>query len=178
MTQDIIKMFEGNDFGSRKGVIGCALTHYTLWIKLLKDPVNQYYIIMEDDVKLCNNFNKKLNALKYDFINKDLIFMGYHMLQKKRESLAAVYDIESDGTNLSRLSKQLYIGGTFCYSINKKGAFKLLSYIKDNGIKHGIDYLIKINKDVECYETQPALAFSVWNENGAAIDTDIQNSAP
>ena len=28
ITSDIIELFKGNDFGNRKGVIGCALTHY------------------------------------------------------------------------------------------------------------------------------------------------------
>ena len=35
--------------------------------------------------------------------------------------------------------------------------------------------LIKIIPELNCYETQPLLTTSVWNENGKIIDTDIQN---
>lgn len=64
----------------------------------------------------------------------------------------------------------------FCYTINKLGAFKLLNYINQNGIKHGIDYLIKIIPGLNSYEIQPQMAFTDWNENGKIIDTDIQNN--
>ena len=68
-----------------------------------------------------------------------------------------------------------YIGGIFCYSINKNGARKLVDYINKNGIKHGIDYLFKIIPELECFETRPHISFSEWNEGGKAIDSDIQN---
>ena len=35
------------------------------------------------------------------------------------------------------------------YSINKKGASILLSYIEQHGIKHGIDYLIKMTNEMK-----------------------------
>jgi GR25 family glycosyltransferase involved in LPS biosynthesis len=57
-TIELYKMFEGNDFGSRCGFIGCALSHYGLWLELIKDPVNDYYIIMEDDVILCSEIGR------------------------------------------------------------------------------------------------------------------------
>ena len=45
-TKELKQIFEGNDFGSRKGVIGCALSHLKLWKQLLSDVNNEYYIIM------------------------------------------------------------------------------------------------------------------------------------
>ena len=56
-------LFRNNDFGSRRGVIGCALSHYNLWCQLLNDPDNEYYIIMEDDFTLCKNFKQQLEIL-------------------------------------------------------------------------------------------------------------------
>jgi hypothetical protein len=76
---------------------------------------------------------------------------------------------------VKELNKDFYIGGTFMYSINKIGAKKLLDYIDKNGINHGIDYQIKITNELLCYECQPQIVFSEWNENGKKIDSDIQN---
>ena len=60
------KLFKDNDFGNRRGIIGCALSHYNLWQELLVDPVHDYYVVLEDDVTLCDNFKEKLD----DVLNK------------------------------------------------------------------------------------------------------------
>ena len=69
-----------------------------------------------------------------------------------------------------------YVGGFFCYSINKKGAEKMLQYLFNNGIKHGIDYLVmKKIPDLKKKECRPQIAFTEWKEDNKEIDTDIQN---
>lgn len=171
LTDEIKNLFKGNDFGNRKGVIGCALSHYLLWRKLLEDGENSYYIIMEDDIlETCEDLAIKLRAEEY--INKDVVFLGYHMFSKNREE-AKIYNTKNNMT-IHPLNKNLFIGGTFGYSINKMGAYKLVEYINKNGIKHGIDYLMKIVPELDSYEVRPQLVFSDWDENGKMVDTDIQ----
>ena len=55
-TSELKHLFRNNDFGNRKGVIGCALSHYNLWKRLIDDSHHEYYVIMEDDFVLCSNF--------------------------------------------------------------------------------------------------------------------------
>ena len=175
-TQEIFELFKENDFGNRRGVIGCALSHYNLWKRLLTDKDNEYYLIMEDDFSLCSNFKTKIESLKNEFISKDFIFLGYHMFENEREKVKNIYDNDLLETiKVTSLNKNLYIGGYFTYSINKNGAKILINYIENNGIKHGIDYLNKIINSLKSYECQPQLVFSVWNEGGKKIDSDIQN---
>jgi len=174
-TIELKQLFEGNDFGNRKGVIGCALSHYKLWKQLLSDVDNEYYVIMEDDFSLGPLFKTKFEALKPEFVEKDVVFMGYHMFDNKRNKALDIYNGDSLVTQLAPLNYDLYIGGTFMYSVNKTGAKILLDYIQQNGIKHGIDYVMKICAPLHCFESQPQLAFSLWNENGQQIDSDIQN---
>ena len=211
-TCQLKRLFQGNDFASKRGVIGCAMSHYNLWVQLLKDSKHEFYLIMEDDFELCPHFKRAIHALHDECINRDVIFMGYHMFSENRESVKNIYNRdlvlntdalansnsktnsksksgtyvdESDETKpklyygldvaVEPLNKDLYIGATHCYSINKAGARRLVKYIEANGIKHGIDYLMKIaNNGLECYETQPHLALADWNESGKQIDTDIQ----
>ena len=73
------------------------------------------------------------------------------------------------------LTTELYVGGTFGYSITKKGAKKMIDYIHKHGIKHGIDYVMKIVNTIERYETQPNLCISLWHEDDVNYDTDIQS---
>ena len=173
-TLELKELFKGNDFGNRQGVIGCALSHYKLWKQLLEDKNNEFYIILEDDLTLCKDFNQKLESIKSEFSQKELIFLGYSMFEKERHKVKDIYNSEESGINIQTLNKNLYIGGFFSYTINKSGAQFLVDYINDNGIKHGIDYLIKIS-DINAYECVPQLIFSEWNEDGKKIDTDIQN---
>jgi len=170
---ELYNLFKNNDFGSRRGVIGCALSHYYLWKELLKDNDNNFYLILEDDIRFCKNFKAKIDNIVKEMKNKDVVFFGYSIFKKSRDSVRNIYDIESDNINICILDKTYYIGGTFAYIINKKGAEKLVNHIEINGIKHGIDYLMKEYNELNCYETQPHLVFSEFHEN-ENVDTDIQ----
>ena len=141
-----VHLFEGNDFRSRRGFIGCALTHFNLWKKLSKDKDHDFYLIMEDDFTLCKNFKEKMKSIKFLMKEKEVIFLGYHMFNRDRVKFKEIYDIESNNITIDKLKKNLYIGGYYCYSISKNGATKMINYINNNGIKHGIDYLNKIIK--------------------------------
>jgi len=73
------------------------------------------------------------------------------------------------------LSKRLYVGGTFGYIITRNGAKKILDYIK-NGIKHGIDYVMKITENINNYQVKSHLVLSDWvSSETDTIDSDIQN---
>lgn len=175
-TPELKHLFRNNDFGSRKGVIGCALSHYNLWKRLVDDSQHEYYVIMEDDFVLSSNFKKQLDTLKSnnEFATREVLFLGYHMVEKNRNY--DIYNLVSESIDIVDLNKDFYIGGTFLYSINKTGAKKMMEYIYRNGINHGIDYQIKITDELQCYECQPQIVFSDWNENGKKIDSDIQNA--
>ena len=164
-TPELSKMFMSNDFGNRKGVIGCALSHHQLWKQLVNDSVD-YYIVLEDDITVTKDFKMKIENIKAE----DVCFLGYHMYSKDRD---ASYD-EKEGFSIQPLQKDIYVGGTFGYYITKKGAQKMLDHIAMNGIKHGIDYVMKVSP-MNCLECKPHLVFSEWNEH-YLIDSDIQGN--
>ena len=175
-TKYLADLFKDNDYGSLRGFIGCALSHYNLWKRLLEDETHSYYLVLEDDFTLCDDFKNKIDKLEQKFKEKEVLFLGYHMFERNREKVKHIYDVSENDSLVFPLNKDLYIGATFGYSINKIGAKNLIDYINENGIKHGIDYLMKIADTLNSYECQPHLLFSEWNENGKEIDTDIQNS--
>jgi len=187
-TLALKKLFEGNDFKSRKGFIGAALSHVSLWKQLLNDPINDFYLIMEDDFTFIKGgenvkVKEKIDSLKKEMKERDCLFLGYHMFDKFREQNIELYG--NHETNMDNLSKDFeinglnhaqYIGGFYAYSLNKVGARKMIEYIEKNGIKHGIDWLFKIYKELNCYELQPQIVYSVWNEDGRQIDSNIQHN--
>lgn len=170
LTDEINTLFLGNDFGSRKGVIGCALSHYALWKQLVASD-SEYYTIFEDDIKLCEGFKAKWQEASNDLSGIDLIFLGYHVREVNKSEINKVLN---EGSK-KPLDSGIYIGGTFSYIVTKLGAKKLLDYISQNGIKHGIDYMMKIVPDLNRFNSQPHIVFSDWVVSGESnVDTDIQ----
>lgn len=173
-TLNIYNLFKGNDFNWRKGVIGCALSHYNIWNNLVKEEKCDSYCIFEDDITLSNNFSNNLIKCK-EFIesnNIDILFLGYHMMKDIRNNLAYIYNSDNE-LSFHEYNKDLYIGGFFGYIISKNGANKILKYINENGIKRAIDCII--NKNLNIYECQPFLIKSDWvDTNNSEIDSNIQ----
>ncbi len=177
-NKDLAKLFNGNDFGSRTGVIGCALSHLDLWVKLLESE-QDYYLILEDDIKLSNDFDQKYNLIK-DFISTnhtkfDFMFLGYHMFDSNKQKYREKYFDETKTLiSIDNLNTDIYIGGFYSYIITKSGAQNILKYIINNGIKHGIDYLLKIHKFIT-FECCPHIILSDWVSTlNSSVDSDIQ----
>ena len=178
-TQELYNLFKDNN---RRGVIGCALSHYYLWKQLLEDNDLDYYVILEDDIEIVDNF-KDVLAKNIDEIAKyDYTLLGYHMFGCNREKVKHLYNVLPTDENVKISPMKIawwetfYIGGTFSYVINKNGAQILCDYIKENGIKYQIDCYIKdiVVLPIKPYEFIPQIIFSDWNEGGKPIDTDIQ----
>jgi len=179
-TETIFKLFQNNDFNYRCGFIGCALSHLIIWNKLYHDNINNFYTIIEDDITLANDFYLKYNIILNDIknIDFDIVFLGYHMFNNNRESTKNIYMIDSDNIIIDKMNIHNYfIGGTFGYIISKSGVNKMFKFIFENGIKHGIDYLFKINNELICFESKPHIIFSDWVDDlQSNIDSDIQKN--
>jgi GR25 family glycosyltransferase involved in LPS biosynthesis len=172
---ELNQLFYNNTFNNRTGIIGCALSHYNLWKQLVDDKTNDYYIILEDDFTVLNNFKYKLIQLEEEFKNKDLVFLGYHINNNYRKNYKNIYDIEKNKVIIEKCNKNIYFGGTFSYTINKHGAQKMIEYINLNGINEAIDIVMIKNTNLNIYETQPHLFFSIYY-NDDNVDTDIQRN--
>jgi GR25 family glycosyltransferase involved in LPS biosynthesis len=174
----ITRLFKDNDFGNKKGVIGCALSHIDLWTKLLESN-NDYYIIVEDDIKLTKDFKQKndiiLNFVKNNKDKFDFLITGFHMFSEHKEKYFDKYFKESNEINILNLDRSIFIGGTFSYIVTRRGSENMLKYIRKNGVKHGIDYLFKINEELEILETSPHIILSDWvTTTNFQVDSDIQ----
>ena len=165
-TIEIKELFKENNFGNKKEFIGFAMTHYNIWINLIKDK-NDYYIIFEDNFILSNNFSNYFNNIKNivkDNLNKiDFLLLGCNPSVKNENNTKI---------ELKKLDINKYIGGFFSYIITKSGAKNIIKYIENNGIKHNIDYLLKINNKINCFELEPHIVYPNLLKNDSDIQTD------
>lgn len=172
VTPELVKLFAGNDFGSRRGFIGCALSHYKLWLQLANDKDHEYYIIFEDDITLGENFKEKLDQLRGKVTqDMDLLYLGHTVWNDAEKTVV----LPEGDNSITPLKIDNYVGGFFGYIITKTGAQKHNVYIEKHGIKHGIDYLIKIIPNMNSYNVQPHIVFTEWVRNmNSTADSDIQ----
>ena len=163
----IKNLFKDNNFNYRKGVIGCALSHYTLWHKLLNDVENDHYVILEDDISIVEHFNRKLQKC-IDIVTENNI----------EYALIGSYYIHNECSNHTNISfhKETIENchGTFGYIISRSACYKLIKHIQTNGIKYAIDYSPIYTDCLDMYKINNTLVTAKAYHLDNNMDTDIQ----
>jgi GR25 family glycosyltransferase involved in LPS biosynthesis/glycosyltransferase involved in cell wall biosynthesis len=167
LTHGIKKMFVGNDFYDKKGVIGCSLSHSGLWEQLINDPENNYYIILEDDVVFTNDFVEKLKLCCSYFVRYQIEYLMIGALFVQTQNV--------DENNLQFVrDKHQDFSGTYGYMISKNAALKMIQHIQLNGMRHAIDNpMIRISL-ASVYHLNQWIVYSDSFQNHGNLDTDIQ----
>jgi GR25 family glycosyltransferase involved in LPS biosynthesis len=110
-TTDISQLF--NMTTMTKGGMGVALSHKWIYEKTLTG-IEDYVLILEDDITIVDNFMEKLEAILKDMPKFDIFYLGYHNKVDK----ISVFNKHSDVPSK--------IWGLFGYIINKKAAKRLI----------------------------------------------------
>ena len=156
------------------------MSHLELWNNLILDQKYDYYLIIEDDIQMKENIRLGLHfiyeQLQESKLDWDILYLGFSCHKKNQgslqEKLARIRSSQIVPYDLT-----LTMGGTFGYIMNKSGASKLIHFIKENGIKHGIDYLMFHYADrmnLKHYQILPSLITSEYAEVNGQVDSDIQ----
>jgi GR25 family glycosyltransferase involved in LPS biosynthesis len=162
--------------GWKAGTLGCALSHFNVWNKFRQIPQQKdddFILILEDDIRLCDDFNIKLNDL-IDDLDKDpkwqICFLGFTDFQN--------YNDVKISDKLIKLSDETRNrgGGAFAYLIRKSGARKLVENSLKYKIQQAVDFwIIEQFDDVISYKCEPELVFSSVANNIDGADSDVQN---
>lgn len=170
LDEETRKMFTYNKFNWRKGVIGCALSHYNIWKELIESDF-KYYLILEDDIKLTENFNKNYTIIKrmIKMCNYPLIYLGYTTDPSKKVNI----QLPTTNPVISTLiNKKEIWGGTFAYIIHRDMAQKFIDKIDKRGIRDPIDVFMMSGSGL--HETIPRLITSPVMTSFNNADSDIQ----
>ena len=183
LTSEYINLFRNNDFNWKKGVIGCALSHYKIWLNLMENKLSKSYLVLEDDVVLVPDFLYKWRSIAHLMpVDADIVFLG-GVLPPNKEKLP--YFTEPINTAFARV-KQMNIGGrlrryfhfcTYSYIITKSGPEKLCSLISEKGIFTSIDHMMVNHGDnlLNIYFTTPLLAGCFQDEDPNYQTADFNN---
>lgn len=188
-TEQLQRIFDGNDYKMRAGMVGCAMSHIKMCIELLESKEHDVYCILEDDIIFSPNFKEKFDTIckilqsttNDENYSWDICYLGYHLWNQYREKESERYFSKTAIPFIEKWDKTLSlersIGGTVGYLISKKGAKRFLDFLNTKGMTNGIDTMQQKSADeLHIYYSIPQIVFSdCWTTNKNA-DTDIQNS--
>ena len=148
------------------GGIGCALSHRSVWKKIVDENISSA-LILEDDIRIDPMFHQKLiNFAKYWPTNYDVLFLGYH------PSTIKYIDYLNPVNCMFVRTNKVY--GLFGYVVSNRGAGKLLKIFP---ISQQIDTeMYKNFHSLDAYLIEPRnrIIFSDPSEYAVEFGTDIQ----
>jgi len=159
------------------GAIGCYMSHIELWKRLLEDPLNDAYLILEDDMKPAitdkaeiSNFIEHSNNTVPDW---DFLFLGW--VKPGIPYLSFLFEEVSTDIPIDKYIYQIN-SITFCthaYVINKKGAKRLLdsAFPIVDQVDSYISYMA-CRGDIKAYRTHKSM-FLQQNDEGSSIQEGV-----
>lgn len=183
-NKQLNKIFEGNDYNMRAGMVGCAMSHIKLCIDLLETPDNiNTFCIMEDDITFVPNFVSKFSNVinQIHDTDWDLVYLGHHLYPSYKDYKPENYTENQTDVILEKWdttkSLKISVGGAFGYLISRKGIHKLLNFINKTGMTNGIDTVQQkaiTGADMNTYYCFPHLIRSDYVCSNNLINSDIQ----
>jgi len=178
-TPQLQRIFDGNDYNMRAGIVGCAMSHILMYTDFIKSDFDVCCIV-EDDVELVPNFDKKLQSVlkQVQCFKWDILYLGHHLFNnyinesvydKKTMPIIEKWDV--------KLSLRKSMGGTGGYLISKAGAIRILEFINKTGMTNGIDTVQqKAADNLNIFYSNPHLIYSECCRGDNTPDTDIQHN--
>lgn len=172
-SRELEQLFNNCDYYFRKGMIGCALSHLDLWVHVINS--NKTAIILEDDVRFHTQFADITAQLLEQWSTYDICFLGHHKIKPTTEPNVITEIALHQKTTHESL--QYSLGGTFAYIITPLGAEKMLNFIQENGMIHGIDTMMQKACDkMTTFYCEPSLVYSECIQHNINANSDIQNN--
>ena len=173
-TSEIRHLFRGNDFALRRGMVGCALSHISMWRSLAARGEHALELILEDDTRPVQGFDRKLAAILHELRNGgndfDLALLGHHSTEPQPATDSA------GSTELRPMRWEGYIGGSFAYVLSGGGAQKLVELVERDGVQNGIDWFVMFKQaELRVLECDPPLVTAPLALARNDIDSDIQH---
>lgn len=185
-SEQLQRIFDGNDYNMREGMVGCAMSHIKMYIELINSKYDAF-CILEDDLEFVPEFREKFIEVYKALENKvsdekgtdwDICYIGYHLWPHHRKDF--FYDKKKSPDIVkwnTEESMAVSMGGTTGYLISKKGAKRLLEFINDRGMTNGIDTIQQKSADtLNVYYSIPQLVYSECWTPETSPDTDIQHN--
>ena len=196
LTPEMYQLFQHNTFQWKKSVMGCMLSHVSIWKKILQEKGDSF-LILEDDVRFEPGWREQWSRMGVPK-DADIVYLG-GILPPNRIGLSDVLQKVTDhcysirpNCLFSKIPLPIFHLCAFSYVLTRSGAEKLVAYLAHSHSKlftpydHLIMHLsIGLTKYIvqpfltRCFqEDDPAYCVSQFNDlqRKDTFDSDICNN--
>ncbi len=175
LTDEIERRFAGNNFGLRRGIVACALSHLSVWESIANGD-DQACLILEDDARLSDDFERRLRGVSSDLHQRhpdfDLALLGYSSWEAETLQVAGA---TPPASGVRPMRWERYLGGSYAYLLSQRGAQRLLSLVERDGVRNAIDWFVMHHREeLAAFECDPPIVLSPSMAHGVKVDSDIQ----
>lgn len=160
-----------------RGEVGCALSHYDVYKKLLSSN-DEWAWVIEDDAIISRIKNNSIEKVINISNGADAIILGYSKLAMKEEN--SFYAMEPIKAVV--IDSEITVGtpwknwtcGTVSYLISKSGARKMLSILNENKIvtlADDWDFFCK-TAGLKIFHCRPLLVFEDYNNFESSLEDE------
>ena len=160
----LYKKYKNHSDIRTKGGIGCYLSHYNIWVDVIKNNYKNV-LVFEDDIYCDYDYDKILSYINNVPQDYDIAFLGYVFLTLNKE--------KCEINNYWNLTNSLRLMGTQSYLLSNSGAIKLSKKALpiEMQVDSYINYICNVNPNIKRYISKKNL----FLQNLLTYSTDIQN---
>lgn len=182
MTSSIFKLCKENPFQWKKSIIGCYLSHLSVWKRILEEE-GDLFLILEDDVRFQKGWMEQWKAAARNMPeDAELMYWG-GVLPPNKKVLPLVSDTVNEywarirpNTMFSAKPLPLFHFCAYSYLLTKAGARKLIHYVTSlDGMPFpGCDHLLG-HASLTTYFTSPLLTTCFQEEDPIYVHSQFDN---
>ena len=184
MTKEIYDMFDKNQFQWKKSVIGCNLSHISVWSKIAKST-GSYYLVLEDDVRFTKGWHTTWkNYVKHIPKDADLLYLGGVLPPNKvalplaSESYNEYWSYIKPNTFFTTVATPVFHFCAYSYILTPKGAQKLMDHLYNSESKSFTvsDHLLgHPSVGLKKYHTSPLLSYCFQEEDPVYVQSQFND---
>ena len=141
MNPMIYNLFQMNQFQWKKSIIGCNLSHISVWSQIANE-MGDYFLVLEDDARFAPNWMETWKSYAKDIpADADLLYLG-GILPPNKPALPSVLEPVNahwatikPNTLFSQTPVPLFHFCAYSYILRKSGAKKLMTYLTQSDMK-------------------------------------------
>ncbi len=171
-TPELRALFQGNRFGGRRTVVGCALSHALAWVDAADAEVPT--LVFEDDARVTPEFPvaicDALDEADGRHPGWDLLLLGRTRRPATPEDRPA-----RPGPHVRPMRWADYLGGLFGYVVSPSGAAHLVELLAEHRLQAEIDVFVSERTELLVLERHPPIVTAPLVDPGSTGDSDIQH---
>ena len=174
LTPELRHLFRGNDFGDRRGIVACALSHLAIWREVARG--GRASLVFEDDARLAEAFPGRCVELCGGLADAHpgfhIALLGYQLWDRRFDR---VFHAEHLPPKAFPMEWAKYFGGTFAYVLSAEGARRLVALAERDGIQSAIDWFVmRKGRELAAFQAFPQIVSAPVVAPGTGADSDIQ----